>query len=314
MPRRLWIDTDMGFDDVAAIQMVVASSGIEVAGVSLVAGNAPLDTVRDNAARARHFFGWPMPVHAGASRAILAEAITAQGVLGPDAMRSAGRSLPSAWCVEHGRALDALMAFLEGGGGEILALGPLTNLAILVLARPDLAEHIQRLVWMGGSAGPGNHTAAAEFNAYADPEAAAIVLRAGVPLAMIDLETCRQVKVSLTDVARLRAFGGERATIIADLLEGYVRIASADGTMPMSLYDPVAAAAVITRSTVGFAPARVEIECADQHARGMTVVEWRVPSRGIANAEVSRSADAQSIIEMLHAAFAAATLDGDMSQ
>jgi purine nucleosidase len=248
-----------------------------------------------------------MPVHAGRARPILGEAVTAERVLGADAMRTAGRRLPPAAAPDDGiDAAAGLIRFLEQGGSDILALGPLTNIAVLALARPDLAAGIRRLVWMGGSAGPGNETAAAEFNAFADPEAAEIVIGAGLPVAMIDLEVCRKVTLGLGEVARLRAVGGPRSEILGDLLEGYVRIASPDGSVPMALYDPVAAAAVVDPGSVGFAPARLAVECIGRHTRGMTVVEWRVPRRATPNAQVSRSADADRIRTMLLAALTAA--------
>jgi purine nucleosidase len=305
--RRIWIDTDMGFDDLAAVAMVAACGDIDIAGLSLVAGNTPLPIVADNAARACAFFGWSMPVYPGCARPIVGKAVTAERVLGRDGMPTVGRRMPPAELPDGGAdAMAGLTRFLEEGGGDILALGPLTNIAVLALTRPDLLARIPRLVWMGGSAGPGNETAAAEFNAFADPEAAEIVIAAGLPVAMVDLQACRQVTLGLGNAASLRAVGGSRSEILADLLEGYVRIASPDGSQPMALYDPVAAAAVIAPESVVFAPAHLAIECAGRHTRGMTVVEWRVPRRATANAEVSRSADADRICRMFHAALAAA--------
>src|SRR6187402_3048553 len=90
----LWIDTDLGFDDLAAVLAVACTPGWSVAGLSLVAGNAPLPIVIDNALRAAACFGWRFPIHAGAAAPLVGKLETAQFVLGDDAMRSAGRSLP----------------------------------------------------------------------------------------------------------------------------------------------------------------------------------------------------------------------------
>jgi purine nucleosidase len=292
--RSVWIDTDMGFDDLAAVLTVAQSPGWSIAGMSLVAGNAPLDVVCDNALRAAAFFGWPMPLHAGCDRPLTATLVTAQNILGVDGMASAGRSLPQTRAALTSRdGAGALADFLAAsqGGATVLALGPLTNLARVLQARPELAERLGTLLWMGGSAGPGNHTAAAEFNAAVDPEAVQVVLDAGLPLKMVGLDACRQVRVHASDAQALRALGTPRATVLADLLLGYVRIASPDGSAPMSLYDPTAAAALVAPEGMRFKPAHLVMELQGQHTRGMTVVEWRVPRKATANAEVASVAD-----------------------
>ena len=292
--RAVWIDTDMGFDDLAAVLTVAQTPGWAVAGMSLVAGNAPLAVVCDNALRAAAFFGWSMPIHAGCDRPLVAPLVTAQNILGADGMASAGRSLPQARTALAAKdGVAALVSYLEAtpDGATVLALGPLTNVARVLQTQPGLATHLDTLLWMGGSAGPGNHTAAAEFNAAVDPEAVQAVLDAGVRLRMVGLDACRQVRVSASDAQALRALGTERATVLADLLLGYVRIANPDGTAPMSLYDPTAAAALVAPQGMAFRSAHLAMELQGQHTRGMTVVEWRVPRKAAANADVASVAD-----------------------
>lgn len=297
--RTLWIDTDMGFDDVAAIAMAVACPDLSIVGLSLVAGNAPLDVVADNAARAVAFLGWRMPVYRGRARPMLGSLVTAANILGPSGMRSTGRTLPPAAPLPPGEdAIAALARYLEGyepGGATILALGPLTNLAALVMARPDLVDRIGTLVWMGGSAGPGNHTAAAEFNAFVDPESVQVVIDAGVRISMVGLDACRPVTVGVADAETVRAAGTPVSAVLGDLLEGYARLVSADGSRPQPLYDPVAAAAVVDPASVTFRPAHLAIECDGRLTRGMTVVEWRVPRRAEANAAIAVAADAPRV-------------------
>jgi inosine-uridine nucleoside N-ribohydrolase len=300
----LWIDTDMGFDDMLAVLMV-RHAGRDIAGVSLVFGNAPLGQVRRNAADAAALFGWTFPIHDGAARPILGEAVTAGSVLGPTGIPTRGRQLPPGPDLPASPALAALAGWLEADAGpaEILALGPLTNIAILSLARPDLAERIGRITWMGGGATRGNHTASAEFNAFADPEALAIVLQSGRPFRMIDLDVCRQVLVGPEDVERLPA-DSERAALLADLLGGYVDIALSRGRPAMALYDPVAAAAVVDEASIAFAPALIEVELSGRLTRGRTVVDQRA---GVTpNAEIGLSADADRIRRLAFDALAGA--------
>ena len=292
--RSVWIDTDMGFDDLAAVLTVAAQPDWRIDGMSLVAGNAPLPVVIDNAERAADCFDWGFPIHIGCNRPLACDLVTAQDILGDDALRSAGRSLPATR-----RALasmDAVMAlgqYLEQRStpATILALGPLTNVATVLQQRPELAPRIADLIWMGGSAGPGNHTAAAEFNAAVDPESVQQVLDHRVPLRMVGLDACRQVRVSAADAQALRGIGTLRAEILADLMLGYVQIASPDYSRPMALYDPSAAAALVAPDTMKFRPAHLVMELQGTHTRGMTVVEWRVPRRAMANAMVASTAD-----------------------
>lgn len=292
--NHVWIDTDMGFDDLAAVLTVMQTPSWRLAGVSLVAGNAPLDVVIDNALRAAAYFEWDFPVHAGSARPIASELVTAQNILGEDGMASAGRSLPKMRAaLASSDAVAALGDHLACAPepATVLALGPLTNLALVLRKHPELAARIGRLMWMGGSAGSGNHTAAAEFNAAVDPEAINVVLEAGVPLHMVGLDACRQVRVHASDAEALRALGSDKAHVLADLLLGYVRIASPAGALPMSLYDPTAAAALVAPEGMRFRPAHVVAECKGEHTRGMTVVEWRVPKRAQPNAQVASVAD-----------------------
>jgi purine nucleosidase len=307
--KRVWIDTDMGFDDLAAVLTVQHAAGWAIDGISLVAGNAPLDVVIDNAQRSAACFGWRFPIHAGQAAPLVGELVTAQNILGADAMASAGRSLPQerAPLASHD-AVAALQAYVTSSAEPVtvLALGPLTNLAVLLRRQPELGARIGQLMWMGGSAGPGNHTAAAEFNAAVDPESINVVLDAGVTLHMVGLDACRQVRVHAADAQALRAIGTDKAQMLADLLLGYVRIASPDGSAPMSLYDPMAAAALVAPESMQFRPAHVVAECKGEHTRGMTVVEWRVPRRAQANAQVASVADEPRVREVVLGAMACA--------
>lgn len=289
----IWIDTDMGFDDIAAI-LVVTHSELIIDGVSLVSGNAPLSHLRANAASAAEFFGWHFPIHTGRELPVLCKLETAQGILGQSGIPTANRSLPEAEALPLSDAFTALCDWLADGRGpkRILALGPLTNIAAIALARPEIADLIDELTWMGGGVTSGNHTASAEFNAFADPEALAIVLAHGVPLRMVDLDICRKVLAWPDDVTHLRRTGGERAQLLADLLEGYVNIAISRGRPAMALYDPTAAAIFVDPKIAAFRHARIDVELQGQHTRGRTVVETRA-SHGEFNAHFAAEIDAE---------------------
>jgi purine nucleosidase len=272
----VWIDSDVGFDDIAAI-LVVARSGTIIDGLSLVFGNAPLDRVRRNAAGAAHAFDWQFPIYSGRSMPVLAALETAQNIHGETGMATLGAALPECPPAGDRDAFQALCTWLERNEvpRRVLALGPLTNIAAVALARPDLAGRITDLIWMGGGLTSGNHTASAEFNAYADPEALAIVLAHGLPLRMIDLDACRKVQATPEDVAALRRANGRNATLLADLFGAYVDIAISRGRSAMALYDPLAAVALVAPEVLTLRPVSIAVELCGGLTRGRTIVETR---------------------------------------
>ncbi|MBB2686106.1 nucleoside hydrolase [Rhizobium sophoriradicis] len=287
----VWIDTDMGFDDIAAI-LVVAQSEYEIDGVSLVFGNAPLLQVRKNAAGAGSAFGWTFPMHTGRAMPVLGKLETAQAILGEAGIPTIGRSLPEAGALGESDAFAALCLWLEGDGPHrILALGPLTNIAAVALARPDLAARIDDLVWMGGGVTSGNHTASAEFNALADPESLAIVIAHRLPLRMVDLDLCRRVLAKPEDAEAVRNAGGGNAELIADMFAGYISIATSRGRPGMAIYDPCAAVAFVAPDIVSFRPARIDVELQGHLTRGRTVVETRA-THATFNAQFAADIDA----------------------
>ncbi|MQX78049.1 nucleoside hydrolase [Sinorhizobium medicae] len=272
----IWIDTDMGFDDIAAM-LVVLHADETIDGVSLVFGNVPLQQVKCNAAGAAQAFGWSFPIHQGRALPVLGELETAERILGQTGLPTAGLGLPEAPPLPESDAFLALCRWLEGGDGprHILALGPLTNIAALTLARPELAARITDLTRMGGGVSSGNHTASAEFNAFADPEALAIVLAHGLPLRMVDLDLCRKVVAYPDDVESIRTAGGTNATLLADLFAGYISIGTSRGRAGMAIYDPCSAVALVDENAISFQPARIDVELAGSLTRGRTVVETR---------------------------------------
>ncbi len=281
----LWVDTDMGFDDLMAI-FLLQQAGLKIDGLSLVAGNAPIEQVTRNAIAAAGCFGWSWPIHRGAAHPIRAEPETAAAILGETGMQSAGRQLPipdnaAMMILSQTNAIDALSVWLDDleSPATILALGPLTNIAEFSKAHPDLTGEISQLVWMGGSAGAGNHTPHAEFNAYVDPEAVDIVLNAGLPLRMVGLDVCRTVTMVPEDGAELRVATGKQADLLANLLEGYIQIATSRGRETMAVYDPTAAAAIADPDAVGFIPAHMRIHPTGTEKRGMTEIDFSSQNR-----------------------------------
>ncbi|MEJ8472809.1 nucleoside hydrolase [Roseibium algae] len=263
----LWVDTDFGFDDLWAV-LLLRQLGAKVAGISLVAGNAPLPQVTSNALGARSAYGIDAPVYSGADHPLVRMQETAERILGPFGMQSRGRRLPEPK-EPHSLpdALPALAKWLDSGAPgeprEVLALGPLTNIANLTRRAPQSAAKISRLVWMGGSAGPGNHSAMAEFNALADPEAAAVISAARLPLDVVDLMLCRKITFGPSDVPVM-------PPLMADLIGGYLDIGLSRGRPGMAIYDPVAALAAMRPDLFQFEKCRMQVSITPDDSYGAT--------------------------------------------
>lgn len=260
----IWVDTDFGFDDLWAI-LLLRRNGIRIAGISLTFGNATLHQAVANALGARAAYSLSEPLFAGAERPMVRSLETAERILGAPGMRSRGEVLPVPSSVPVlPSATDGMSAWLRvAQEPAILAIGPLTNIAQLLRQAPEAAQKIARIVWMGGSNGPGNHSAAAEFNCLADPEAAEAVAGSGIPLDVVDLELCRQVTFGSEDMP-------EMTRLSADLLGGYLDIALERGRSSMSVYDPVAACAIASLVPISFQPMALEICTADGPDYGAT--------------------------------------------
>ena len=221
-PIQLIIDTDPGVDDAIAILMAMASSEIEILGLTTVGGNVPLARATRNAlsllqAASRS----DIPVAKGASRPLRGKFAYAPRFHGPGGL-SQRLPDPANGPVEDG-AVKFLYDQLTGERGEavLVALGPLTNLAVLLREHPNALEQAKQIVVMGGAVNtPGNVTPEAEFNFYCDPVAADIVLSSRLPITMVDLADCRQVKIN-----REQALGLKSATplgrLMLDMLQGW---------------------------------------------------------------------------------------------
>jgi purine nucleosidase len=299
----IWLDTDPGFDDWLTMLMLAAHPRLHWLGISVVAGNAPLEVTLANALAIRHHQGLNVPLYSGRAVPLAGALQTAQHVLGAQGMSTTGEPLPKLPQAQPDGddAVAAMTAALLASAEPVtlLAIGPLTNVALALRREPRLRERIAELVLMGGSTDRGNHTPAAEFNIAADPEAADIVFAAGLPLRMFGLNVCRQVLLTREHVDTVCGWPGARAACFAGYLDAYQRLRQPDGSAPMPLYDPVVAAWLWQPELFGFQPARVDIELQGRFTRGMTVCDFRGGAQRAANAEVAMSADGPAVMELV---------------
>lgn len=299
--RAIWLDTDAGFDDWMTMLMLASHPGLRWLGVGVVAGNASLPVALANTLRICHHYRLKVPVFAGCDRPLFAPMETAERVLGAQGMRTTGMPLPDLQVAAEG--LDAATALGNALRNSpepvtVLAIGPLTNIARTLQAEPALVERIHELVLMGGSTERGNHTPAAEFNIYVDPEAADVVFnQAGLKRRMFGLNVCRQVLLERAHVQEVQRWPGERAMCLAGYLDAYQRIRHPDGRVPMPLYDPVTSAWLLRPELFTFQSARVDIELQGRFTRGMTVCDLRIGQSALPNTEIAMTADGPRVVD-----------------
>lgn len=262
----IWVDTDLGFDDLWALLML-RRYGVTVDGVSLTAGNTPMERVLRNAAGAVMAFDLPWPLFQGASAPLARPQITAEPVLTNRGMRTRGHHLPDAGMPDVVPAGDGIVPWLTSGSAAktVLALGPLTTIAHLARHHPDAYRRIDHLVWMGGASARGNQTPFAEFNAHADAHAFARVAASGVRFSIVDLAACRQATFGESDIP------ADLAPLVRDLLGGYLDIALTRGRAHMAIYDPLAALAITHPDCLTFSPRGVTIVTDVGEAHGQTL-------------------------------------------
>ncbi|WP_193182306.1 nucleoside hydrolase [Nisaea sediminum] len=218
------IDCDPGIDDAVALLLAFASPDeIDLKAITTVAGNVPLHRTEANARRIRDLAGrHEIPIHAGCPRPLLKPLVTADDVHGKTGLDGSGLPDPAS-SLADGHGADVLRQMIGGAPGAIklLPVGPLTNVAHALVARPELADEVSSIVLMGGTTGRGNITPHAEFNFHVDPHAARIVFESGAPIVMHGLNVTHQVRAKADWIAALRALGTRVGDTAAGMLTFY---------------------------------------------------------------------------------------------
>jgi inosine-uridine nucleoside N-ribohydrolase len=294
---KILLDCDPGHDDAIALLLALASPELELLGVTTVAGNQTLDKTTANAIRLLEFAGrTEIPVAAGADRPLVREQYVASYVHGETGLD--GPDLPPAQSEPLDRhAVDFLADKIRETGGAVTLVptGPLTNVALLLALHPDARP--ERIVLMGGAIAEGNVTPAAEFNIWADPEAAARVFGSGIDVTMVGLDVTHRALFTAAHVGRL---AGRVGRMVAELLEFYghfhKEVYGFDGS---PIHDAVAVAQVIRDDLVQTEHLNTEIDVESELCRGRTVVDvWRRSGRE-PNSNVGVDIDADGFLELL---------------
>jgi inosine-uridine nucleoside N-ribohydrolase len=294
-PIPILIDCDPGHDDAIALLLALASPEVELLGVTTVAGNQTLEKTTANAIRVLDFVGRDdIVVAAGASRPLEREPFVAADVHGETGLDGPELPPPQRSPTEQ-HAVEFLAEHVAGT--TLIAVGPLTNVALLLDRHPEARP--DRLVVMGGSIGLGNVTPAAEFNIWADPEAAARVVTSGLDVTMIGLDVTHEALLRGPEVERLRA-SGRTGRMVAELHDFFHRFhAETYGFDGSPIHDAVAVAHVLRPDLVRSERLHVAIECGSELTRGRTVVDlWR-RTGAEPNAHVGVAVDGEAFVELL---------------
>jgi pyrimidine-specific ribonucleoside hydrolase len=278
-PIPVIIDCDTGVDDALALLFAVRHPAIDLRAVTCVAGNTDVDGVVRNTLTVLEQAGAPdIPVGRGAERPLLEPVRSARHVHGSDGMGDLGLPVPARTAAD----VDAVTLLRR----EILAsprpvtlvpTAPLTNIALLLRTHPEVVRGIERIVFMGGAVATGNATAVAEFNVWHDPEAAAVLLTAGVPITMYGLDVFTQVVVPSADVHRLRASAEPGTRLAGELL---AHRPAHPGEAPEAeeaggLGDAGAVCTVVDPAGITTRLLPVEVSLAPGPSRGQTIVDRR---------------------------------------
>lgn len=309
-PQKIIIDTDPGQDDAVAILLALASPDeIEVLGITAVAGNVSLALTQRNARMVCELAGRPdIRVFAGCDRPLGRALVTAEHVHGKSGLD--GPSLPEpSMPLQQQHGVDFIIDTLRNepsGTVTLCPLGPLTNIATAMQQAPDIIPRIRQIVLMGGAYFQvGNITPAAEFNIYVDPQAAAIVFGAGVPLVVMPLDVTHKALVTVDRNNAFRALGTPVGTAVAQMTEFFERFDKEKyGSEGAPLHDPCVTAWLIRPELFRGRHVNVEIETQSELTMGMTVADWWGVTKRAPNALFMGNIDADGFFALLTARLA----------
>ena len=295
MTHKVLIDCDPGHDDAIALLLALASPELELAGVTTVSGNQVVEKTTANARKVLELAGrGEVPVARGADRPLVRDRFVAAYVHGESGLDGPQLPDPEEREIDQ-HAVDFLAERIDGA--TLVAVGPLTNVALLLARYPEARP--ERVVIMGGSIAEGNVTPAAEFNVWADPEAARRVFGSGLDLTMIGLDVTHKARMTRAHAERLRDEGrvGRAVAELWDFFSGYHR--ETYGSEDSPIHDALCVALLLRAELVELAHRHVAIETESELCRGRTVVDlWRRTGNE-PNAHVGVGVDGGAFMELL---------------
>lgn len=298
----LIIDCDPGVDDAIALLLAFLSPQLQVLGVTTVAGNVPLETTQGNARRVRDLAGrLDVPVFAGCPRPLVRSPVFAERVHGTDGLGGVPLPPPQGTLAPGHAVTFLLQTLLQAREPVTLAmLGPLTNLAVALIQEPRIAKRIREVVIMGGAIGAGNVTSSAEFNIYADPHAAHVVLTSGIPLTLVPLDMTHTAIATASRREAIANLETPIAQVVAQMLANYsLEEQEASGLPGPPLHDPCVIAYLLAPQLFRSQPFYVAVELASPLTLGRTIVDLHKEGDNAPNVDLLRSVDVDGFFALL---------------
>ena len=298
------LDCDPGHDDAIMLMLAVGSERFDIKAVTTSAGNQTQEKTLKNALNILSLIGANVPVHRGCDKPIFRDLIIADFVHGATGLDGPSFPAEPALQMHPLPAIEAIAQILTDSTEKvtIVPTGPLTNIAVFLLAYPHLKSKIERISLMGGGISRGNITPAAEFNIYVDPEAAAIVFESGVPITMCGLDVTHKALVFEADIERFRAMGTVTGDAVADLMDFfsvYYRKERPELNGGAALHDPCALACLFAPEIFTGQDCFVRVETQGQYTTGATVVDFYNALKQPPNAFVIYDIDRPAFMDLL---------------
>ncbi len=272
----VFIDCDPGVDDIFALFLAMNMPEIDVVGISTVCGNVECDKTFVNARKVVAMAGRDIPVYKGADAPLFKELVTAANVHGEDGMRGFGAAIPLPDKEpEKEKAWDALYREAKARPGELVlvAVGPMTNVAIALSKYKELPALLKNIVIMGGSVSWGNVTPAAEFNIYVDPEAAEMTFKCGAKICMFGLDVTEKAVILPSEVEEIGKMQSKPAQLIYNMCSSAMEFYLAHGSEGPYLHDPCAVMYIAYPELFSGKMAGVCVESKGRITRGKTVCD-----------------------------------------
>lgn len=294
------IDCDPGVDDALAIILALSSEKLKVTAITSVAGNVDVEKTTQNALNIVNYTGYNIKVAKGAYRPLIKELVTAEFVHGNTGTGSAVFE-KSSYTTYEKNAVETIYEEAINNEGElhIIALAPLTNIATALIKYPNLKNKIKHITLMGGATVLGNHTPAAEFNIYVDPEAADIVFKSGIPITMIGLDITLKALIYEDEINNLLNITNRVNKNVGEVLKSTLNICGMFGLQGAAMHDALAVAAVIDPTLVKTKLCHVDIETKGEFTYGKTVTDIYDVLKKQKNVEVGLEVNRRGFINLL---------------
>ena len=273
---KIILDCDPGHDDAVAVMMAAVHPGIDLLGITTVAGNQVLSKTSVNALKVCQYLELDVDVYAGMDRPLVREQVIAEDIHGESGLDGPifdqlNRSLNKT------HAVDYIAETLLSSEGDIIltATGPLTNLAAVFRRNPEAADKVKQIILMGGAYQLGNVTPAAEFNIFADAEAAHVVFTSNIPIVMMGLDLTRQALCYPNIIERMEKLKNPAARLFGDLMRFFCKTQKlVFGWEGGPLHDPTCIAYLIDPGCIELMPMHTEVEIRSEKCYGRTLCDY----------------------------------------